>query len=510
MLRSVVSRRAAYLLTVSLFVLFQAPALHAQALPDLTITNLKVGENCQVVVTLKNNGSGELSITAYDQFQGPAVTFRKDGAPFGGWRLAAVDPGRKLRQPGGTVTWTRGQLKLSGTATISASVDDSHLVAEENEDNNTMSRSLSCTPSLPDLAITDVTFSSDCRAMVHLRNKGDAPLPASAFAGGTAFLQRYLDGTPAGSIWLGQADPGKATLDPGGTHVYADGAQYRASQTIRYALGHLGQEKSTANNSRTVNVPDRCAVQSAAAKFDLAVTNLAVDSECRVVVTLKNNGPDALPMTAYDQFQGPSVAFRKNGSAFGGWRLVAVDPGHKLKQPGGTVTWTRGELKFQGSANVSATIQSNLQGDTDSSNNTMSRSLSCSPTLPDLAITGISFTRDCRAVVTISNLGKAPVPNTAFASGGAYLQRYLDNIPGGSVFLSQVDPGKSSRAPGGKRSFTDSADYRARNVVKYQLMRLGQEANTSNNAMQVNVPLKCRGPSRIKRPIRVRKLPTGR
>lgn len=478
---------------LALLALFASPSLRAQPLPDLTITDLTVNADCQVVVTLKNNGPGELPITAYDQFQGPTVSFKKDGASFGGWRLNSVDPGRQLRAPGGTVTWTRGSLKLSGTATISASVDDNHLVAEEDENNNSLSRSLTCNPKLPDLAITDITFSPDCRAMIHLRNEGDAPLPAGAFVGGGAYLQRYLDGTPGGSVWLSQVDPGKATLNPGGTYVFTDGAQYRAHTTMRYELHGLGQEKSTANNARQVNVPANCAVQTAAPKFDLAVTNLGVDSQCRVVVTLKNNGPDELPMTAYDQFQGPSVAFKKNGAPFGGWRLVSVDPARTLRHPGGTVTWTRGELKFQGSANVSATIQSNLQGDTNAANNSLSRTLNCSPALPDLAITGISFTRDCRAVITIRNLGKAPLADAAFAGGaGAYLQRYLDNVPGGSVFLSQVDPGKALKAPGGTHSYTDGAEYKAKTMVKYQLMRLGQEANSANNVKQVNVPPQCR------------------
>jgi len=500
--------RVVRLLTLWLFALFAAPALHAQPLPDLAVTELTVNQDCQVVVTLKNNGPGELPITAYDQFQGPTVSFSKDGAAFGGWRLSSVDSGRQLRQPGGTVTWTRGELKLSGTPTISATVDGNHLVAEEDENNNTLSRSLSCTPALPDLAITDVTFSSDCRAQVHLRNEGDAPLPASVFVGGAGFLQRYLDGTPAGSVWLGQADPGKATLNAGGTQVFTDGAQYRASRTIKYTLAHLGQEKSSANNSREVNVPANCAVQAAAPKFDLAVTNLSVDNDCRVVVTLRNNGPDELPLTAYDQFQGPSVAFKKNGMPFGGWRLVSVDSGRALKRAGGSVTWTRGELKFQGSASVTATIQSNLQGDTNAGNNSMTRDLSCSPALPDLAITRIDFTRDCRAVVTIRNLGKAPLPNTVFVGGGAYLQRYLDNVPGGSVYLSQVDPGKSSQPPGGTRRFTDGADYKAKSVMKYQLVRLGQEMSTANNVKQANVPPQCRTPSGGPRPAPSRPLPT--
>lgn len=495
-------------LAVILLALLVSPILHAEALPDLTVTNLAVDENCQIVVVLKNNGPGELPITAYDQFQGPTVTLRKDGTPFGGWRLTATDPGRQLRQPGGTVTWTRGTLKLSGTATVSVTVDNNHLVAEENEENNSLSKTLSCTPALPDLAITDITFSPDCRAMVHLRNEGDAPLPAAVFVGGTAYLQRYLDGTPGGSLWLGQVDPGKATLNPGGTYVFTDGAQYRAGSTIRYALGRLGQEKSTANNSHQVNVPANCAIQTAAPKVDLAITGLSVDENCRVVVTLKNNGPDELPITAYDQFQGPSVTFKKNGAPFGGWRLIAVDPSRVLKQPGGTLNWTRGELKFQGSATVSATVDgSNLLTETQEANNTSSKTLSCNPSLPDLAITGIAFTRDCRAVVTLRNLGKAPVSDAAFIGGGAYLQRYLDNVPGGSVFLSQVDPAKATRVPGGTHQFTDSAEYKAKTVVKYQLMRLGQEANTANNARQVNLPLQCRSgtggkhtPSPLRRP----------
>jgi hypothetical protein len=472
-------------------------ALRAQPLPDLTIMDLSVNDDCQIVVTLKNNGPGALPITAYDQFQGPAVAFRKDGAPFGAWRLSAVDAGRRLRPAGGTLTWTRGQLKLSGTATVSVSVDDAHLVAEENENNNSLSKTLSCTPALPDLSITDVTFSPDCRAMVHLRNEGDAPLPASRFVGGGAYLQRYLDGTPGGNVWLGQADPGKATINPGGTYAFTDGVQYRAHTTMRYELHGLGQEKSTANNARQVNVPAGCAVKEEAPKVDLTVTNLTVDEDCRVVVTLKNSGPDELPLTAYDQFQGPALSFKKNGGSFGGWRLIAVDPAGALKRPGGSVTWTRGELKFQGSANVSATVDdANLLAETNEANNTLSKTLSCNPALPDLAITAIAFTRDCRAVVTVRNLGKASLPDGAFAGGaGAYLQRYLDNVPGGSVFLSQVDPGRTLEAPGGTRSFTDGAEYKAKSVVKYQLMRLGQEASTANNVKQANVPPKCHTPS---------------
>ncbi len=86
-----------------------SPVLRAQPQPDVAGTGPSVDDNCQIVVTLENRGPGEVPLTAYDRFRGPTVTFRKDGAPFGRWRLNSVDPSRQLRQPGGSVTWTRAR-----------------------------------------------------------------------------------------------------------------------------------------------------------------------------------------------------------------------------------------------------------------------------------------------------------------------------------------------------------------------------------------------------------------
>jgi len=92
-------------------------------------------------------------------------------------------------------------------------------------------------------------------------------------------------------------------------------------------------------------------------------------------------------------------------------------------------------------------------------------------------------------VVHLRNEGDAPLPAPVVV---AYLRRYLDDLPGGSIRLFQIDPGKALMAPGGSGSFTDGSEFRAQGVVEYGLERLGQEASTSNNAKQVNVPQQCR------------------
>ena len=68
-----------------LFCLFH-PAQAADQ-PDLTITNLAVNSQCQLVVTLKNQGKGLLPSSTNQPGGGPTLQLSKDNKAFGGWSL---------------------------------------------------------------------------------------------------------------------------------------------------------------------------------------------------------------------------------------------------------------------------------------------------------------------------------------------------------------------------------------------------------------------------------------
>jgi hypothetical protein len=464
----------------------------AQPLPDLVVTDLGVNSECQMVVTLKNQGTGELPIAAYDPYLGPSVQFYKGSSPFGGWSLSSLDPRKALKSPGGTVSWVRESPKIEGTVEVRVVVDPNNLIQESSKDNNSLTMVLTCAAMLPDLRIDSIEFTSDCRAMLRLSNAGDASLSDAAFIGGNAYLQRYLDDKPAGQIYLGAIDPGKALKPPGGTREWTDGNEYKANKSVKYQIESVGQEKDTSNNMKQVDVPERCQAEATQVLPDLTITDLTVDDQCRVVVTIKNNGPGPLPISAYDQRLGPSVQFYKDNKPFGGWSLSSADPGRKLKIPGNSVAWTRGELKFRGQAEVRVVVnKENTFAESDEANNSLTKTLTCAPKLPDLAITGIDFTSDCRAKILFQNLGDVEAPDSLFIGGYAYVQRYIDDSPGGHVFLNVVDPQKTLKKPGASREWIDGPEFKAKKRVKYTLMRVGQEKDEANNLKQVDVPARC-------------------
>jgi len=233
-----------------------------QEQPDLTVTGLSVDQQCLLKVTLKNNGSGQLPDSSYQSGSSPTLQLYKNNQPFGAWGLPAIDPGRALLQPGGTVTWTRPSEKIAGNITVRAEIDSSNVVAEADETNNKKTSSLSCNPPLPDLAVTQITFTRDCLSQVQLKNVGDADLPDNVFSSGGAYLMRTVDGAYKGWIRLQDIDPGKALKNPGGTKVWTDYPQFKAASKVKFTINQAGQEKSTTNNSMEVSLPSSCSQSS--------------------------------------------------------------------------------------------------------------------------------------------------------------------------------------------------------------------------------------------------------
>ena len=114
--------------------------LPPRLLPDLHIRNVQVNDRCQIVITVENLGPGPLPDSAWSDSYATVATFDATGqvlqaGQFIG-RLGLMDPGRQLRNPGGSATYTSTFTIPVSTATWRVTVDTSNAVNEANEGNN--------------------------------------------------------------------------------------------------------------------------------------------------------------------------------------------------------------------------------------------------------------------------------------------------------------------------------------------------------------------------------------
>jgi len=119
------------------------------AKPDLIVSDIKLIRDCKIQITLKNIGNGGVPDLAYHKTKGAAVQMYNGSKPWGGIRLFAIDPSKKLKTPGTSVSyiWFPGAKNLQlgpGAHTIKVDVDNNNAVAEVNEGNNAKKAKLVC------------------------------------------------------------------------------------------------------------------------------------------------------------------------------------------------------------------------------------------------------------------------------------------------------------------------------------------------------------------------------
>ena len=236
-----------------LFIGVLSSATAIAQLPDLTITELKVNQQCQVEVTIKNLGPGSLSETAFYVGTQPALQLYKGNAPGGAVKLNA----RSLQPAGGTYTHTfvANNQVVSGSFNYRAKVDKNNIVVEANENNNEMTNGLSCVPVLPDLAITKISLNKSCLATVTLKNVGTLTYPAASF--NLINVSRIIDGANKGYRKLTHIDPTGKLKAPGGEVQWTDLPEFIATNSAKYKFSGSGMsaEGNSANNQLTRNIP---------------------------------------------------------------------------------------------------------------------------------------------------------------------------------------------------------------------------------------------------------------
>ena len=201
-----------------------------QPLPDLMPLDMTLGADCRMIVAVRNNGPGAVPDAGYSLTAPGAseVQMFKDGAPWGGIILGGLDTAHSTQPAGGIVTYAFPTLVVpAGTHTIQINVDQSNTIVENNEVNNSLTKTLTCQPPLPDLQPISFTLqptgtiraNGPCQIVITLKNNGPGTVPDAAFVQTAAGpgVQMYADGAPWGGIILGGIDPTKQLQPVGGT-----------------------------------------------------------------------------------------------------------------------------------------------------------------------------------------------------------------------------------------------------------------------------------------------------
>lgn len=229
-------------------------------------------------------------------------------------------------------------------------------------------------------------------------------------------------------------------------------------------------------------------------KADIAITDMTVNSDCNIVLSLKNVGSTTLPLSADDPGHGTGIQLYKGTSPHGGYR-VWPNP----RQPGSTTTSTS-PIKINGTETITAEFNSfGAYVDTNPADNKITKTLTCTPPVvpkADIAITSVEFTQDCRPLVRLANVGNAPLPDYQLKNIG--IQRVVDNLPTGIIHLVTIVGYTNLIQPQGSVPLIDGKEYLPQNSIGYSVFATQStfaDADYNNNKKTVKLPDRCKAGS---------------
>lgn len=192
---------------------------------------------------------------------------------------------------------------------------------------------------------------------------------------------------------------------------------------------------------------------------DLVPVDINVGPDCNLLVTVRNNGPAAMPSSAYVGAN-TGIQMYVDGAPWGGVALGAIDMSHVTQPAGGTLTWSWfPSLPLPaGAHNVTLQVDKDNQvAENNEANNVLTKALMCVPPAPDLVPVSLTTNSQCQLVLTLKNVGNAPIPDINFAQSGAAsvaIQMYNDGQPFGGISLGAMDLTKQVQVAGGTVTYT--------------------------------------------------------
>jgi hypothetical protein len=228
-----------------------APLMAQDLAPMPVAERAGLASKCRVTVTLQNRGPGPLPPEAETTAR-PIVEVYADGVRLGGFRNLSVPEIEQLRPSGGRATVAYHEWEIGGSVVLDAILDASNRLPETNEQNNSLTRAVTCAPagprpraepvagaaqprpaggrtpvsqprptpnpiplpdlvvtafvlepapapaSLPDLAVTGLGYDKDCKLIATFRNVGPVEFPVSDDLLENPSVQLVRNGLPRG------------------------------------------------------------------------------------------------------------------------------------------------------------------------------------------------------------------------------------------------------------------------------------------------------------------------
>lgn len=241
--------------------------------PDLAVDQLTLNTRGQVLVQVTNQGKGELRPVKWQLKGAEAVTLSLEvGSNKFAVTLPTLDPEMALRQPGGTVNYLFERPTLEEPTRVTALIDGTNKVVEENERNNRLSALLTpkdgtrhkrepretAPAGLPDLRVSAIRLDARKHVLIEVTNEGPGGLDAALWATPERApdLHLKMEGRGWSRVQLGFLDPRKELARPGGVAVYDTGYVLKTAVTIDAAVdtANVVEEAQEGNNTLTVTL----------------------------------------------------------------------------------------------------------------------------------------------------------------------------------------------------------------------------------------------------------------
>jgi archaellum component FlaG (FlaF/FlaG flagellin family) len=261
---------------------------------------------------------------------------------------------------------------------------------------------------LPDLTISNITLDESGRLVVTLSNIGKNPFPS-----GIGSLSLYVDGDPKWSIPL-ERIPDQLFLQPGGISVYTTPVELEGAHSVKAVVDSDEEivEEDESNNTLTKLFSFENVVRLPSAPPeklekpepmllppDLAITDLSLNRQRRVTVTLANIGSGVFPLRS------GTLKLFVDGMLKGSYTLNSLsDQDHLLPKESVTLD---SSLTLMGRHDVYARIDIDPGiKERNPENNGLKKILEGLPVGPDLVIQEIELTEDLELSILLSNTGE--------------------------------------------------------------------------------------------------------
>ena len=266
------------------------------SLPDLTVTQVQMVNDCYIDVTIMNTGQAGLQVSQYAQV---ILQLRLNGSDWAGGRLTSYASSGELSTPGGILVIQKLYNKRvpDGTHTVEVAIDPLNFLTESDDGNNSMSVSMTGTCNVPvpggkpDLNLSNLRLVKNCQVAFTIKNIGDIGVANHAFTGSAVHL--YKNNVILASKTLGEIDSAKLLASTGSMvdFTYEPGVSIgTGSSLIKVHLNLNFTDKNTTDNTiiKTLNCQSSekksrdGRKQEGGTLPDLTVTDLKMTANCYV------------------------------------------------------------------------------------------------------------------------------------------------------------------------------------------------------------------------------------